>query len=69
MAVPRECIKALIDRLTDEQAQALWVILESMAWPEVGTSPADETAIDEGLADLAAGRKVSAKDAWAELGL
>lgn len=69
VAVAREHVKALIDRLTDEQVQALWVILESMAWPEVSISPADETAIDEGLADLAAGRKVSAEDAWAELGL
>ncbi len=69
MAVAREYVKALIGRLTDEQVQALWVILESMAWPEVSTSPADETAIDEGLADLAAGRKVRAEDVWAELGL
>ncbi|MFZ5650281.1 MAG: hypothetical protein ACOY4I_05465, partial [Bacillota bacterium] len=39
MAVARDQIKALVDRLTDEQAQALWVILSSMAWPEEEISP------------------------------
>ena len=32
MAVAREHVKALIDHLSDNQVQALWVILNSMAW-------------------------------------
>lgn len=69
MAIPREHVKVLIDRLTDEQVHALWVILEAMAWPEVDVSAGDEAAIDEGVADLAARRKVRAGDVWADLGL
>jgi hypothetical protein len=33
VAVAREYVKALIDRLTDEQVEALRVIVESMVWP------------------------------------
>lgn len=69
MAVAREYIKALIDRLTDEQVEALKVIVESMALPEVEISPEDEADIKEGLADLEAGRKVRAEDVWKELGI
>lgn len=69
VAVEREHVKALIDRLSDEQIQALWVILNSMAWPEVGISQEDEADIKEGLADLKAGRKVRAEDVWKELGI
>ncbi|OAT83509.1 hypothetical protein A6M21_08135 [Desulfotomaculum copahuensis] len=69
MVVAREQVKALVDRLSDEQVKALWVILNAMAWPEVEVSPEDEADIKEGLADLEAGRKVSAEDAWKQLGI
>lgn len=69
MAIQREYVKALIDRLTDEQVQALFVFLHSMALSEEDISPEDEVAIEEGLADLAAGRKVKAEDVWKELGI
>lgn len=69
MTVAREYVKALVDRLTDDQVQALWVILESVAWPEIEISPEEEAEIKEGLADLAAGRKVKAEDVWKELGI
>ncbi|MGB9847379.1 MAG: hypothetical protein ACPLRH_07725 [Desulfotomaculales bacterium] len=69
MVVAREYVKALIDRLSDEQVQAIKVILESMALPEIEISPAEESEIKEGLADLEAGRKVSAADVWKELGI
>jgi len=69
VAVERKHIKALIDRLSDEQVQALWIILNSMTWPEVEISPEDEADIKEGLADLEAGRKVRADDVWKELGI
>jgi predicted transcriptional regulator len=69
LAIQREYVKALIDRLTDEQVQALFVFLHSMALSEEDISPEDEVAIEEGLADLAAGRKVKAEDVWKELGI
>jgi predicted transcriptional regulator len=69
VAVEREHVKALIDRLSDEQVQALWVILNSIAWAEVEISPEDEADIKEGLADLESGRKVRAVDVWKELGI
>jgi len=69
VAVEREHVKALIDRLSDEQVKALWVILNSIAWPEVEISPEDEADIKEGLADLESGRKVRAEDVWKELGI
>lgn len=69
VAVTREYVKALVDQLNEEQVKALWVILNAMAWPEVEISPEDEADIEEGLADLAAGRKVSAEDAWKQLGI
>ncbi|MCR4420144.1 MAG: hypothetical protein QHH27_06505 [Clostridia bacterium] len=67
--IAREHVKALIDRLSDEQVQALWVVLNSMAWPEVRVSPEDEADIEEGIADLEAGRKVKADDVWQGLGI
>jgi predicted transcriptional regulator len=69
VAITREHVKALIDRLSDEQVKALWVLLNAVAWPEVEISPEDEADIKEGLADLEAGRKVSAEDAWKQLGI
>ncbi len=67
MAITREQVKALIDRLTEEQVHALWVILSAMAWPEAEISPEDEADIKEGIADLEAGRKVRADEVWEKL--
>lgn len=41
----REQLKALIDRLTDEEAQALWVIVKSMIWKEDDPTPEELEAI------------------------
>lgn len=69
VAVPRECIKALVDRLTDEQAEALWVILESMAWGTEKITPEEAAEIEEALAEIDAGKGVRAEDVWKELGI
>lgn len=69
MSIPREHVKALIDRLTDEQVQALWVILESMAWPTEGITPEEAAEIEEALAEIDAGKGVKAEDVWKELGI
>lgn len=50
-------------------AQAPEAILEAVALPETELSPAEEADIEEGLADLEAGRKVSAEDVWEKLGI
>ena len=68
-AVAREYVKALIDRLTDEQVKALRVILESMAWPIEEVSPEEIAEIEEGFAEIEAGKGVKAKDVWKELGI
>lgn len=69
MAISREHVKALIDRLSDEQVQALWVILSSMAWPEEGISPEEAGEIEQARAQIEAGKGVKAKDVWRELGI
>lgn len=69
VAVAREHVKALIDRLTDEQVQALWVILESMAWPTEEITPEEAAEIEDALAEIDAGKGVKAEDVWKELGL
>lgn len=69
MAIPREHVKALIDWLTDEQVQALYVILESMAWPTERITPEEAAEIEEGFAEIEAGKGVKAEDAWKELGI
>jgi len=69
MFVPREYVKALIDRLTDEQVQALWVVLTSMVWPTEEVTPEEIAEIKEGLADIEAGKKMKAEDVWKELGV
>ncbi|MCL5057103.1 MAG: hypothetical protein M1130_03730 [Actinobacteria bacterium] len=67
MAVARDQIKALVDRLTDEQVQALWVILSSMAWPEGEISPEEAREINQARAEIEAGKGVKAGDVWREL--
>jgi len=69
MAVSRECLKALIDRLTDKQAEALWVILESMAWSSEEITPEEAAEIKAAFAEIDAGRGVKAEDVWKELGI
>lgn len=69
MSVAREYVKALIDRLTDEQVEALQVIVESMAWPTEKVMPEEAAEIEEAFADIDAGRGVKAEDVWKELGI
>lgn len=69
MAVSRECVKALIDGLNDEQVQALWIILQSMAWPAEELTPEENAEIAEARKDIKAGKGVKAEDAWNELGI
>ena len=69
MAVARDQIKALVDRLTDEQAQALWVILSSMAWPEEEISPEEAREISQARAEIEAGKGVKAEEVWREPGI
>ncbi len=69
VAVPRECIKALVDRLTDEQVEALRVILESMVWPKERIIPEEAAELEEARADIRAGKGVKADDVWRELGI
>ncbi|AEG15952.1 hypothetical protein Desku_2418 [Desulfofundulus kuznetsovii DSM 6115] len=69
MAIAREYVKALIDRLSDEQVQALWVILNSMAWPTEKVSPEEAADIEESFAEIDAGKGIKAEDVWRELGV
>jgi len=69
MAVARDQLKALVDRLTDEQVQALWVILSSMAWPEEEISPEEASEINQARTEIEAGKGVKAEDVWRELGI
>ena len=69
MAVEREHVKALIDRLSDEQIQALWIILNSMAWPTEEVSPEETAEIEESFAEIDAGKGVKAEDVWREIGV
>ncbi|CAA7602611.1 Hypothetical protein DEACI_3290 [Acididesulfobacillus acetoxydans] len=43
--VAREHVKALVDRLSDEQVKALWIFLNAMVWPEVEISSVEIIAI------------------------
>ncbi|WP_240985949.1 hypothetical protein [Acididesulfobacillus acetoxydans] len=45
MIVAREHVKALVDRLSDEQVKALWIFLNAMVWPEVEISSVEIIAI------------------------
>ena len=69
MTVSREYVKALIDRLTDEQVQALWVILQSMTWPTEELTPEEIAEISEARNDIKAGKGIKAEDVWNELGI
>lgn len=67
MAVAREHVKALIDRLSDEQVQALWVILNSMAWPAESVTREEKAEIEEALAEIDSGKGVKAEEVWRDL--
>jgi len=69
MAVAREYVKALIDRLTDEQVEALQVIVESMAWPTERVTTEEAAEIEEAFTEIDAGKGVKAEDVWKELGI
>lgn len=69
VAVEREHVKALIDQLNDEQVQALWVILNSMAWPTEKISAKEAVEIEESFTEIDAGKGVKAEDVWRELGV
>ncbi len=69
MAVAKEYVKALIDRLTDEQVQALWVILNSMAWPIEEITPEEAAEIRKARTEIEAGKGIKAEDVWRELGI
>jgi hypothetical protein len=66
---PRDYAKALIERLNDDQVQALLVILESMAWPTERVTPVEVKEIEAGFAEIDAGKGVKAEDVWKELGI
>lgn len=69
MAVAREYVKALIDRLTEDQVEALRVILEAMAFPVESLAPGEAEEIEQGFAEIDAGKGVRAEDVWKELGI
>ncbi|SFR11604.1 hypothetical protein [Desulfoscipio geothermicus] len=69
MAVQKEDVKALIDRLNQEQLQALWVILNSIAWPTEKISPEEAVEIEKSFNEIDAGKGVKAEDVWRELGV
>ena len=68
-AVPREYVKAVIDRLSEEQVMALWVILQSMIWPTEEWAPEEAAEIAEARADILVGKGIKAEDVWNELGM
>lgn len=69
MANQRDLIKALVDKLTDEEVQALWVIVNSMVWETAEATPEEVEMINESREDIKAGRVVDAEDVWRELGI
>ena len=69
MAVAREHVKALIDHLSDNQVQALWVILNSMAWQTENISQEEAVEIEKSFTEIDDGKGVKAEDVWRELGV
>ncbi|KJS10703.1 MAG: hypothetical protein VR67_17660 [Peptococcaceae bacterium BRH_c8a] len=83
VAVQKEHLKALIDRLNQEQLQALWVILNSMTWPkdelalkafeesleEEELSPEEEACLLESEKQIRKGMGIKASDVWDENGI
>ena len=65
----REYVKALIDRLEEDQLEALSVLLEYLAFPVVELDPEEARELDEALAEVRKGNFVRAEDVWKELGI
>lgn len=58
MAMVCEYVKALIVHLTDEQVEALQVIVKSVPWPTERVTPEEAAEIEEALAEIDAGKGV-----------
>ncbi|MEW5953357.1 MAG: hypothetical protein AB1815_06350 [Bacillota bacterium] len=83
MSVQAKQVKALIDQLSEEQLQALWVILNSMTWPkdelilkifeesleEEELSPEEEACLLESEEQIRKGMGIKASDVWKENGI
>lgn len=55
MPVVREKIKSIIDRLSDDQVYALWVILQPLVWPVENITQKEAIEIAEARAEIKAG--------------
>jgi hypothetical protein len=55
--------------LSDEQVQALWVILQSITWPTEELTPEEAAEIVEARNDIKAGKGIKAEIVWDELGI
>lgn len=69
MLAARENVKALVDRLSDDQVYALWIILQSLAWPAEEISPKEAVEVAKARAEIEAGKGIKAEDVWRELGI
>ena len=69
MLATRENVKALVDRLSNDQVFALWIILQPLAWPAEEISPEEALEIAEAKAEIEAGKGIKAEDVWRELGI
>ena len=93
VAVAKEYVKTLVDRLTDDQLQALAGILELLTaegkerpetireiqmfalkafqtgLPAEKVTPEEAAEIEEGFAEIDAGKGVKAADVWRTLGI
>jgi predicted RNase H-like HicB family nuclease len=57
------------EKTLEECRQVLQEVLEEWLIGEEEITPEEQAAIEEGIADLKAGRRIKAEDAWKELGL
>ncbi|MBE0467628.1 MAG: hypothetical protein IBX71_10460 [Candidatus Desulforudis sp.] len=69
MSIKKNCLKALVDRLSDRQVDELWGIVTSMVWPEEEITPEEARELDEAIKELDAGKRIRAEDVWRELGI
>ncbi|ACA59289.1 hypothetical protein Daud_0767 [Candidatus Desulforudis audaxviator MP104C] len=69
MSIKKNCLKALVDRLSDRQVDELWEIVTSMVWPEEEITPEEARELDEAIKELDAGKRIRAEDVWRELGI
>ena len=64
-----ENVKSLIDRLSDDQVFALWVILQPLVWTGEDITQEEAVEISEASAEIPAGKGIRAEDVWRELGI